>query len=91
MTDRQKKTPEQRAQEALGTAERVRERNLEKLAEARTLVRALEAEAEKLDARLAYVGIHPDLTQEERDRVANILNPPPELGDPSPEDPDADA
>ena len=86
--ERTKKTPEQRALEALGTAERVYDKAREKvttleaeLAEARTVVNSPRA-------RLEYVAIHPDLPQEERDRVAAILSPPPVSREEA-DDPDA--
>lgn len=78
MKDRQKKTPEERALEALGTAERVRTKALNKLSEARGIVLELEEAVEKATARLEYVAIHPDLPQEERDRLAAYLHPEPQ-------------
>jgi hypothetical protein len=72
-TERQKKTPEERATEALGTAERVHARILEKLSDARQTVQELRAEAAKAGARLQYVGIHPDLPPEERERIAAMF------------------
>lgn len=84
MTDRQKKTPEERALEALGTAERVRTKAQAKVADLRVQLADALNVVRLTTARLEYVAIHPDLPQEERDRVAAYLHP-------SPENPDADA
>ncbi len=75
---RQKRTPEERALEALGTAERQYVKATEKLAAHNAETASLEAEAKATRDRLAYVVLNPDLPVKERDRVANALAGTPE-------------
>lgn len=78
MGERQKKTPEQRALEALGTAERVYAKAKDKLTEAAKATNEARTAVATTRARLEYVAIHPDLPEAERERVAAVLNPPPQ-------------
>lgn len=67
---RQKKTPEQRAAEALGTAERVYAKAVEKSKEAAAAHGAAVEAQGKAEARLEYVSQHPDLPEEVRAKYA---------------------
>jgi hypothetical protein len=70
MTERQKKTPAERATEALETAMRVEERALERLAKAKETIPPLEAEVQKVQARVAYLLANPDLPEDVREMYA---------------------
>lgn len=70
MNDRQKKSPRERAEDALGPAERGEQKTAKKVQEAEaTLAQAREAHAAAV-RRLEYVGANPDLAEEDRERVA---------------------
>jgi len=87
--ERTKKTPEQRALENLGTAERVHKKAKDKLAAHQAETAGLVAEVNATQARLQYVALHPDLPQAEAERVAAYLNPEPEVLAAVPDDPEA--
>lgn len=73
MSDRQKKTPEQRALDTLGPAERAVTKTRAKVAELEaTLAQAQEA-AEAAEKRLRYAAAHPDLPEADRQRAAGLL------------------
>lgn len=84
MTERQKKTPGERAHEALETAMRVEERAIERAKRAKAAAEELEAEVTRLQARVAYALANPDLPEDVREMYAAEE---PEEGD----GPDADA
>lgn len=79
--ERQKKTPEQRAAEALGTAERVLASLEERTVKAREAHDALYTETQAAKARLQYVGAHPDLPEADRERIAAMFAPEPAVQD----------
>jgi chromosome segregation ATPase len=70
---RQRKTPAQRAQEALGVAQRRVTSITKKLHHAKEEVQTLEAELEEAELRLEYVQRNPDLPEQQTAKPAPTI------------------
>lgn len=79
-TERNVRTPQQRAEEALGPIRRAAGKAVEKRAKAVEELAAAEKYVTETRARLEYAASHPDLTETSRDEARSFLaetNPEP--------------